>query len=245
MQLFVVLGPLCLALYLLFVQHRWSVWLYVLTVCCPLLAVSTLYRGIVSTSQGAAYLTDAYMNRLYSKPYSRAPPFVIGIVTGCVLAQRTKPLSSLWLRWLLHAGMVASFLICIVPLYYIEVSPDSNNYAVLNYAYVTVSPVFWGLALAWFSFSAFDHTLPGLSFFEMPFFSPLAKLGLSVYLVHPMILLVRIFNWYRLPTFSIAEVINDWLSCLVLSFLAAFAAFLVIEHPCSTIVKALMPSAKK
>jgi hypothetical protein len=235
----------CLALYLWFARRGWSVWLYVLLVCVPLVAGSTVYRGVVSITQGATYLTDSYMTLLYSKPYARAPPFVIGLVTGCVLAQRTKPLSSPVLRWALHVGMLACFAICIVPLYYIEVSPLSDSYAVLNYAYVILFPVFWGLALSWFSIAAFDRTLPGQTYFEMSFFSPLAKLGLSVYLVHPIILLVRIFNWYRLPTYSIAQVVSDWLSCLVLSFCAAFAAFLVIEHPCSTLVKAIMPNVKK
>ncbi len=78
----------------------------------------------------------------------------------------------------------------------------------------------------------------------MPFFGPLAKLGLSVYLVHPTILLMRIFDSMRLPTYTMAGVVGDWISCVVFSYGAEMAAFLIIEHPCSTLVKELMAKVR-
>lgn len=76
-QLFVVLGPIFLASYLWFARRGWSIWLYLGAVCAPVILACTLYRALAAVLNDAPYLSDTYMDLLYSKPYSRGPTFVI------------------------------------------------------------------------------------------------------------------------------------------------------------------------
>ncbi len=95
-------------------------------------------------------------------------------------------------------------------LYFLKVSETAPSDG-LDIMYSILFPVAWGAGMGLFTWSALDRALPGQEFFELSCFGPLAKLGLSVYLVHEMILFVRAADMIRNPYYSFWRLIDNWL----------------------------------
>ena len=240
-QLFLFLGPLLLFSFFFFSRRKLSMTIFSAVSILPLLVISLAYRlWAVLGNENVSYLASNYMDLVYSKPYSRAPPFVIGMWVGFLLSRRRNVKLSALFKWLMHVATFGGFVACSVPLYYLSVVSDSDKYHVLSAVYAAYFPFVWSMSLAWLTISIFDRTWPGQTFLELAFWAPLGKLGLSVYLIHPIIVSAKLYELVRLPTFSNTWISDQLVANVVISYLAALAAYLTIEYPLAIFTKSLL-----
>ena len=185
-----------------------------------------------------------YFNLVYAKFYARFIPFVVGIFMGCSLVERERHLRSDKVDRLSALDVVhcvcalVSCVGCIVPLYFLRVADNANVPWILDLLYSTFFPVFWSYFLAVFTLMAFTRKIAMVThFFEVSFFGPLGKLGLTVYLVHPIVLMVRLFGLQRFLSYSQEFIVSQFISVAVISYAIAFFTFVIVERPLAMIVK--------
>lgn len=252
-QLTLVVAPLVMWLYWMLGKRGggWTPWVRALLIAAPFVAASCAVRLWVNIAlpQGGMLEMD-YMDQVYGKPWARSPPFVLGLLVGSALATRqsqgpSTAVLSAAARVVLHVGMVVGLLVCIVPLYYLVVVKSVAQHDALQVVYTLLYPSVWGVTMALFTWAAVERVLLGQCFWEWTPFGPLGKLGLSVYLVHPIILATGLINTNRAPFYSFWALISQWTSCLVLAYAAAFGAYVAIESPFAALAKALLPSSKR
>ncbi|CAL1269391.1 unnamed protein product [Larinioides sclopetarius] len=175
-------------------------------------------------------------NFIYSKPYCRCGPYIIGILLAYIMYQHKDR------KWDLKLGMkcigwcCASFcsLSVVFGLYHIK---DNET---LFHFYNALSRSAFGLGLAWVIFCCLSGN-GGLvdRFLSLKIWIPLSRLTYCAYLFHPIIM-----SWYfesqKTPFyFTHANMIMLYFGFLVVSFIAAFVISVTFETPIINIEKML------
>ncbi len=247
MQLFVVLGPPLLAL----LVRMERLWLFVALVAAPLCLAAMGYSLYFALQLG--YMVGEYSTYVYSKPYARMVPFVLGLATGGLLARHSP--SSVKLPWhltaLLHTLALAAFGYCAVAHLFVVVDPAAAgsfvSLAAWSVSYSVLYAVVWSAMLMWLVFSCYHRLLPSLiqGPMEWRLWTVLGRLGFGIYLVHPVILHAREYGRIQLPAMTVVWVLDNFLAVFFASVCVAFVLYVVVEYPASALVKRLLPSAKK
>ncbi|KAK3088750.1 hypothetical protein FSP39_023299, partial [Pinctada imbricata] len=185
------------------------------------------------------YFTDYYV-----KPYCRIGPYLVGMLTGYFLYKtdcryRMNKIVNL-LGWL-----IATVLSCLI-LYGLhdEVNghPLSTDVSAL---YNSTHRTVWGVCLSWVIFTCatgnggFVNTL-----LSWKAFVPLSRLTYCGYLIHPIIMYL-IYQGLRQPYYlTDTALVTNFLSQLVLAYMAAFVLSLTFESPMMGLEKALLRRKK-
>ena len=129
--------------------------------------------------------------------------------------------------------------VCIFSLYgdYILV-PGLNRASVI--AYETLSRPAWSLAIGWLLFlCSIDQGGIVNTILSWSVWTPLARLNYSAYLIHLTVVYITIFNQRTPFYYHPLTVINNYVSQLFFSYIAATVVFIFFETPFFVIEKRL------
>eukprot|EP00794_Sanderia_malayensis_P019239 gene19239-21167_t len=140
---------------------------------------------------GDAAQTKTFADWVYSKPFCRIPPYLVGLTLGYFLHYRKAPTGNMkyilsMIGWIM--ALIVALLVTYGPYTAFETGghPFSN---VENILYGTFSRFAWGLCVAWVIYAChFGMGGPINSILSWKAFIPLSRLTYNAYLVHPLII---------------------------------------------------------
>ncbi|XP_069118681.1 nose resistant to fluoxetine protein 6-like [Argopecten irradians] len=224
-------------------------------VCGVFLLASYITTGVLSSHHGWAATpleqrvnqdaVTTYMTEYYVKPWCRIGPYIIGIMAGYIL-QACDNKCKINKIVNLFCWVVATVVGCLIVygLY------DSLTGTVLSTPvaafYNTVHRSAWGVCICWVIFACatgnggFVNTL-----LSWKGFVPLSRLSYCAYLIHIIIIGVRV-NTQQIPAyFSVFEEIVSFLGIIVMTFALSFVTSLAFESPMMGLEKVVFPKKKK
>ena len=210
-------------------------------------ALTRVFDLQANTFAMAAYdyttnVTVTAQDVLYTKPWHRISPYLVGLVLGYLLYRnaqipfkRAVNLIIYLIMWLIAAGILMS---CLYGLYLTWHGHTPSLFE--NIIYNTFSRFAWGVSLALIVFAC--HNGYGWvinSFLSMKFWIPLSRLSYNAYLFHPLVVSAVIgsarksIHYYdiNMAAFAIANV--------VLSYGAAALVAVLVEFPLGNIEQAV------
>ena len=181
-------------------------------------------------------------NDIYIKPYTRAAPYIVGLVLGYVLFKNFKIKIHWFADWLIYRGIFLVAAGCLFACVYgLYSSWDRGGLSLAeNVSYFMFSRFTWGVGLALLVFTCHNgHVKPINAFLSMGFWVPLSRLTYTAYLIHPIVLSVY-FETLREPiTYTSISLAVYSIAMIVLSFGAAGVIALFVEFPLSNLEMAV------
>ncbi|XP_046843105.1 nose resistant to fluoxetine protein 6-like [Xenia sp. Carnegie-2017] len=180
-----------------------------------------------------------YSNMIYSKPYCRVQPYLIGIMLGYFMFRSYSGTRKPTWAVALIAWLVA-FTVGMTLVY----SPHDNVTDGRQWTktekvlYGMFSKVAWSMALAWVVYAC-HYGYGGIiqRFLSASFWVPLARLTYCAYLVHPIVL-TYMFNSSKVVLFySVQTIAFNFVAAVTASYLCAYILAVVIEFPCQNLEK--------
>ncbi|XP_015911602.2 nose resistant to fluoxetine protein 6 [Parasteatoda tepidariorum] len=209
------------------------------------------YYNLVPLFWGLSQSTDfkEYKNRLYlawdvlySKPYCRIGPYLIGILLAYVLF-KNKNAKNISGRWIGIVGWTASSLCCISVIYGVyHIQPEPY----LFHFYNALSRSAFSGGVAWVIYTCLSgkaEIVNGILSFDL--WVPLSRLTYCAYLFHPLIM-----SWYfesqKIPLyFTHTNMVMLYFAFLVVSYSAAFVISIIFEAPFINLEKYLRTRLSK
>ncbi|KAK5986399.1 Acyltransferase [Trichostrongylus colubriformis] len=187
--------------------------------------------------------TSVFFDEFYEKPWTRCPPYLIGIGVGYILAQmkNRKPK----LHWVpIVAGWIVAASVAVLSVYgpheYIKGHDDWSVF--VRASYNNFSRIGWSLAVSWVIVA--NHLGWGgliSKFMDHPIWQPLGRLSYCAYIVH-FYIIQYIFNLDDRP----AHYVSIWqtyvyrgIPVIVLSYMLAFVWSCLFEVPTTKLEKML------
>lgn len=188
-----------------------------------------------STYAGVSFLlSDPTMDLIYTKPWSRISPYIVGFLLGYVLYRKVKLslsnektvafFASLWTA----VGLI--LLSCVFGLFFKLDIEETAKHVI----YTAFSRFMWASALALIVFAC--HNGYGgyvNSFLSMQLWIPLSRMTFCVFLVHPIVLTV-LYGDFQTSSFDHTSILVN-VSAVMLSYAVAIALCLSVEMPCGKI----------
>ncbi|KAM9971734.1 hypothetical protein ACTFIW_011717 [Dictyostelium discoideum] len=179
--------------------------------------------------------TNPFITDIYQKPWNRIGPYLVGILVSFIY---TAPRLSKRVRFIYYRRISRYILYCIAffVTFFLVYCPYTFYQNAWNYSQKAV-------------FSGFGHTsfVVGLAIFmigtffgyggivkwflELGIFKFFSKLTYSSYLVHPLVIMFRIYSMTNFLHYSVTEFIVYYAGNLATTFAAAFVIHLLIEKP--------------
>ena len=188
--------------------------------------------------------TLQYMNQIYSKPYTRVSPYLVGIFFAYLLVKTgTKlPWRTVKVRALSYGLVLLS-----LPCFYIPIFTTNLTWnRVEDLTYTGFSRPVEALAFGLLMHACFIHQDGLLNrFFSHAFFTPLARLTFAAYLFHPLVIWFFYMNRSRPLHFSTLDLVFYYLANLLLSYIGAYVISLLIEKPFMNIEKLIFKPPKR
>ena len=179
---------------------------------------------------------------IYVKPYTRAAPYLVGLVLGFVLYKRVQIKIHWLVDWLIYRAMWIVAAGCCFSVVYGLYSTWDRGHATTaeNVLYFMLSRYVWAVGLALIVFTCHNgHGSFVNSFLSMKLWIPLSRLTYTAYLVHPIVLTV-IFASLREPfTYTDYTLVVYSVAMVVLSFGAAGVVAVFVEFPLSNLEMAV------
>jgi peptidoglycan/LPS O-acetylase OafA/YrhL len=185
-------------------------------------------------------------NDIYIKPYTRAGPYIVGLVLGYILFKKVR-INIHWLAdWLIYRVVLTVAGGCLFSTLYGLYSSWGRGGISLaeNVSYFMFSRFVWAFGLALLVFACHNGYGRAINaFLSMGFWVPLSRLTYTAYLFHPIILTV-VFNTLREPfTYSDYILTVYGIAMVVLSFGAAGVVAVFVEFPLSNLEMAVFKAA--
>jgi len=184
--------------------------------------------------------TQKFADLVYSKPYSRIPPYLVGLALGYIIYYKKQPKRSI--------GMLVGFVGWTVSIG-IALSVTYGPYTVFKYGgqpftlienilYGTFSRFSWALCVGWVVYAC-HFGLGGAvnSLLSWRAFIPLSRLTYSAYLIHPIVIQVFYSSFETPLHFSDIVVAYYFASFVVITYASAFLLAVCIEFPMSNLEK--------
>jgi len=179
-----------------------------------------------------------YTYWLYSKPWHRLPPWLVGLATSYVWRKQEHNITCALRKTAgLSAGIMCGSLLLMLA---IVLAPASDFVhgdewspgGTVNNLYLTFSRLLWGLACATFSVCCFAQpTAPLAAFLGASFWAPLARLTYGAYLVHPIVIKVFAGSATAFYHWNYYDLFCRWMVNSCLAYALASGAFLLVEKP--------------
>ena len=179
---------------------------------------------------------------IYIKPYTRAAPYIVGLVLGYILYKKIR-IDIHWIvNWLIYRVMWLVAAGCCFSVVYGLYSTWEKDHVTLgeNVGYFMFSRFVWAIGLALIVFVCHNgHGWIVNDFLSMQLWIPLSRLTYSAYLIHPIVLTV-IFASTREPfTYTDYTLVVYSVAMVVLSFGAAGVVAVFVEFPLSNLEMAV------
>ncbi|KAG5670728.1 hypothetical protein PVAND_000972 [Polypedilum vanderplanki] len=182
--------------------------------------------------------TIAYYLFIYFPTHARMNPWLIGMLTGYFLYKNrdTKlKISGIWMfiLWIISLCTIASVVIGFHPFMRLN---NNTTTVFANAFYLATFRTAFACGVAWIIFACQNKSGSFIRWFlSLPQWQPLARMGLSVYLVHPIYQSIIIFNQRQVVHFSEVSMFLAFTSDVMISFFLGAFLYLFIEFPFSSI----------
>ncbi|XP_052787223.1 nose resistant to fluoxetine protein 6-like [Mya arenaria] len=214
-----------------------------------------LYYGIYDELTGAAtkHKDDPYAQHgpLYGRPYARWSVYVIGLLTGYLLAMKNNRIRIHRLLALLGwCVAIASGLAVIYGQYYYNehfsidpTKPGPHMTKTQAVFYISLGRAVWGLCLAWIVVACVSgNGGPVSDILSWKIWAPLGRLTYAAYLVHPIVIFHYYLNLSKPFHIADLEMVYAFVANLVLSYGLAFLVSMVCEAPMIQLEKFVLES---
>ncbi|CAF3355179.1 unnamed protein product [Rotaria socialis] len=213
---------------------------YIMTILFVLVSIGSILSLLLYYPSMVTHALDIssnatgpnFFDKIYQTPWCRISPYAFGLLTGFVVIStgRNYRLNTI-VRVIGNILATVLGLVCIFSTYgdYILVPGLSRASLV---AYQVLSRVGWSMSISWLIFIC-SINQGGIvnRILSFPIWTPLARLNYAAYLIHSTVIFVTIFNqsvplYYQSMTF-----LNNYVSILCFSYLAAIVVVIFFETP--------------
>ncbi|ELT92628.1 hypothetical protein CAPTEDRAFT_160691 [Capitella teleta] len=185
---------------------------------------------------------DLYENFIWSKPYNRLPPYITGFILGWYLTKPNQSQPTKITHWLI--SILACLALAVVVLAFFPLRMGFTYSHVFHATYGSLARCIWGVALSGITWSCIYNNNGFINkFLSCKAFIPLSRLTYGVYLFHPLLIFVIVFNHQSPIPFNDVTIMLHFITFLVLSFVAAAILNLLIEIPIQNLKKFLRSGA--
>lgn len=272
-MLFAILGMVLLNLWKKLPRIAWVLAIASFFACIAACIQQSLYYGFQYNLLSKEFAL--YGTHLYSRPYSRFPCFIIGLVAPWALdiaekrgLQRGTQPRTWFARTIVLTSCLMALFVAAVCIFLPWTNSDGPGpYANAdgscsfpggcarpslqwtpweNALWISLSRPAWCLCwLTWTMACYFDY-LPCINaVFAAPVFTPLSTLTFGAYLCHPVIVKICAGNYDGYLTYTIGEALQRAIMFTILAYSAAIVAWCLVEKPCATLTGWLVPKKGK
>ncbi|UJR38468.1 hypothetical protein I4U23_031136 [Adineta vaga] len=181
-----------------------------------------------------------FYKNIYITPWCRISAYAIGLLTGFIVTNlgreyRLNKLTKIF-------GSIISIILVVLCLFtnYPEYILASGLNRSIVVAYQSLARTFWAIVIGWILFlcSTYQGGLVN-KILSWPIWAPLARLNYSCYLIHSTVLHTMIYS-QRMPFFYQPHlVVNNFVSQIFFSYLAAILVSIFFETPFFVLEKKL------
>ncbi|CAF0836239.1 unnamed protein product [Adineta ricciae] len=227
---FHLLAPLFLIPFVLN-RRRWT---YAILVLILLINIITNI-SLVSTHPGfeSGYIATTevpvdFFEKVYVTPWCRIGAFVIGMMTKLILERCHSTLSSI--QVILYT--IISIILAIVCIYIPFYSDYVPKFVLILHQ--SLSRQCWSIAIGWLIFACCNNNARLINkILSWPFWTIIARLSYSAYLIHVTIILVHIYNRVTTIHCQTSVILNNFISLTLLSLFVSIFIVVLVETPCS------------
>ena len=186
---------------------------------------------------------EEQIDYIYTKPYCRIAPYLVGLLLGYILHMRVRlPFHGYKNLILCHGAMwglatciFASIIFGLYGTWYgHKMSPLEN---IMFYTFTHFA---WGIGVAMVIFSCVNgYGWIITDFFSMKIWVPLSRLTYGVSLVHPCIIEIILGSARQVPMYEVRTLIVYTISVVVLSYTTAGILAIFVEFPLANIETSL------
>ena len=228
MQFFAIAPIIIIPLYFLFS--------FGLIISGILLVATFVANGTISAVEelDPSSIQEAIKSSIYLKPYTRAAPYIVGLVMGYVLFKNFKIKIHWFVDWLIYQAIFLTAACCLFAcMYGLYNSFDRGGLShAESVSYFMFSRFTWGVGLALLVFTFHNGYASAInSLLSMNFWVPLGRLTYTTYLVHPILINVFLENLREPFTFTNISLAVNYVAMVVLSFGAAGVVAVFVEFP--------------
>ena len=173
-----------------------------------------------------------YWNDVYTKPYTRCIPSVLGVALAFLLKDGPRFRMPLALNWVLSSLAYVVLFVLVFVLNYSanQLTPDPWSDASMA-AVLALGSTLWSVSIAFLVFTWVTGQGGMVEWIlRRPCFVPLGKLSYQVYLLHPQLVIVLIFSASTYGTWSTMHFLFTAAGTILLSFGLAFVGYMIAEH---------------
>ena len=239
MQFFIIAPTIIVPLYFFYPAG--------LVVIAGFLVVNLVSLGGVAGGYGLSgnmfILTDSEDSRtvaddIYTKPWTRIGPYLIGILLGFIFYKKLKPNFRKSINNIVYGILwMLAFTLCFSTVYGLYGSFNGETLSTAeDVSYQMFSRLAWSLGLAMVMLAC-HNGYGGIvnQFLSMKFWIPLSRLTFAAYLVHEIVLFVLIFT-RRAPIYATDVTLSVYaIAAVVLSYGAAAVIASFVEFPLSNV----------
>ncbi|CAG5095629.1 Similar to nrf-6: Nose resistant to fluoxetine protein 6 (Caenorhabditis elegans) [Cotesia congregata] len=197
-----------------------------------LLVISVIVNGLISYGYGyTATIEQMFLQPeiLYSSPWMRIGPYLVGIIAGYVLRSLNGKLDLstkiLCLLWIVGSSCNISVLF---GLYQRNFSPMSAA------MYVAFGRIVWALGIAWIVIACHTNNAGFINkILSLKIWNPLCKLTYSAYLLNPLVTLSVAMTSESSMHLDNFRCFIYFLGLTAFTIFSAFIATILIETPCN------------
>ena len=184
------------------------------------------------------HASQTYPDAIYTKPWDRISPYIVGLVLGYILYRKLKVdlnrlANSLIYSVLWVAAAITAFWL-VYGLYFTW--HGHFPHTAENIIYITFGRFLWATSLAIIVFACHNgHGWLVNSFLSMKLWIPLARMTFNAYLVHPLVIFTVFGQMQTSLHYTDITMATFVIACVVFSYAAAAVVSVCVEFPLGTI----------
>lgn len=257
MQFYVVSPVILLVMYFLnknlrsATQRHLAVFLFISCLCFISFVITGTLIGYydLPTLQSATGLPGnprqknggKYSDYVYGKPYTRIPPYLVGIFLGYMLSKEIKLTRA---KLVTLSGWAAAIIVGLAVVYgpWHVFKPDGHFFNdAENVIYGTFFRWAFTAAVAWVVYACHNNC-GGLvnKFLSWRFWIPLSRLTFGAYLLHPLVLVYFYTVHQKSFLYQDNLMVFNFTAVTVISYASAFIFALLVEYPVQNLEKIIL-----
>ncbi|XP_076160264.1 nose resistant to fluoxetine protein 6 [Ptiloglossa arizonensis] len=183
----------------------------------------------------------ALFDELYDKPWLRAGPYFVGIITGYILFKTNcklkLPLVARTIGWLLSTAVMFSVVYGLYP---------GNLTVTVSSVYAALGHTAWAMGVSFIVIQCCTGSARMIdSLLSLRLMYPLSRLTYCAYLVHPVIMMITVTQMDGPLHLHNGLVLILYLGNLVASYLMSFCVSIAFEAPVVNLLKIAFISKKR
>ncbi|XP_014670481.1 PREDICTED: nose resistant to fluoxetine protein 6-like [Priapulus caudatus] len=184
--------------------------------------------------------TDAAVDYIYEKPWTRCPPFLLGMLLGytftCMKTRKLKiNMAVVVANWFISAALMLAVLFGLYDHYQ---NPGAQHNEAVKAIYNACHRCAWSIGVAWIAFACETGNGGAVELFlKWRAWKPLSRVSYVVYILHPALLLVYYSTRPVTMHYDDWPMLYNYAGILVFSYLVCTLLYLAVELPLYRIVK--------